>query len=211
MVSRSYPAADTERWSACSPFMLQGEDPVPSPQEQIEAVGLARCHSSSTKTYTSSLFAGKRYLQTSALPNTGYESSLPSRKEMLLVMFQVPGTLLCNSAKPVCHHYRSLYVTKAHEPQSLYPREATVMSTPCTATEQPLLAELEKACAKYQNSQCSQKLIIFLKGLVHLNNNNKTITRQWMTDFSTYLLSDPLPKFAHLWINVMCISTQQRP
>ena len=154
MVSRSYPAADTERWSACSPFMLQGEDPVPSPQEQIEAVGLARCHSSSTKTYTSSLFAGKRYLQTSALPNTGYEGSLPSRKEMLLVMFQVPGTLLCNcaritslrllvaqwiriclpvqetwvqspiqedsmccrSAKPVCHHYRSLYVTKAHEP-----------------------------------------------------------------------------------------------
>ena len=99
MVSRSYPAADTERWSACSPFMLQGEDPVPSPQEQIEAVGLARCHSSSTKTYTSSLFAGKRYLQTSALPNTGYESSLPSRKEMLLVMFQVPGTLLCNCAR----------------------------------------------------------------------------------------------------------------
>ena len=95
MVSRSHPASDTERWSACSPLMLQGEDPVPSPQAQIEAVGLARCHSSRTKTYTLSLFAGKRYLQTSALPNTGYESSLLSCKEM----FQVPGTLSCNCAR----------------------------------------------------------------------------------------------------------------
>ena len=148
MVSRSYPAADTERWSACSPLMLQGEDPVPSPQEQIEAVGLARCHSSSTKTYTSSLFAGKRYLQTSALPNTGYESSLPSCKEMsqehfcatvqespawdflvaqwIRICLPVQETWVqspiqedstCRrSAKPVCHNYQSLYVTKAHEP-----------------------------------------------------------------------------------------------
>ena len=95
MVSRSFPAADTERWPACSPLVLQGENPIPSPQEQIEAVGLARCHSSRTKTYTSSLFAGKRYLQTSALPNTGCESSLPSCKEM----FQVPGTLWCSCAR----------------------------------------------------------------------------------------------------------------
>ena len=95
MVSRSHPASDTERWSACSPLMLQGEDPIPSPQAQIEAVELARCHSSRTKIYTSSLFAGKRYLQTSALPNTGYESSLLSCKEM----FRVPGTLSCSCAR----------------------------------------------------------------------------------------------------------------
>ena len=80
MASRACPEADTRKWSACTPLVLQVKDPITSPPRTDIAMGLARCYRTHTHKQNKDLRVkpgtGKDIAKQRDMPSLGCEGSL---------------------------------------------------------------------------------------------------------------------------------------